>query len=447
MGTEEYQIGQPELEKVMQAVRAIKDGPRVLQLYMDICAKCGTCAKQCHVSCGNPDRRTNPAFRSDHIRGLYALDNSLFQKLAILLHGGTGGSLSRETLDEWARDFYECSGCRRCAKFCPFGIDNSVITRKGRAILHSLGLTPAKLTITQKTAEEFGNNEGIPKSALTHSLNFLEEELLEERGVHIRMPVDQRADVLFVTASGEMLSHAETLMGCATFFHVAGINWTMSSTAFDAANFGLFTGDDVHMKRKNKLLHDACMELKVKKLVIGECGHAYRVAKHIGGTNYWGKDIPYEITNIFTLAAGILRKGGFKLDRSRNPVPVTYHDPCNFARSAGIAEEPRELLRACVEDFREMTPNRDLNWCCGGGGGLAALDSSEGVRKNETSFYELRMRVAGRKKFEQIVETGARYVAAPCGNCKRQITQLMDYYKQDIEVGGLFDLFGRAVRL
>jgi Fe-S oxidoreductase len=447
MNGQEYPIDQAEMNKVVEAVRAIKDGPRVLQLYMDICAKCGTCAKQCHVSCSEPLRRNNPASRSDHIRGLYKMNHSVLQKLAALLCGSIGASLKKETLDEWFRDFYECSGCRRCAKFCPFGIDNSVITRKGRTILHSLGLTPAKIRATQKTSDQFGNNEGIPLQVFMDNMCFLEDELLEEHGVRIRIPVDERADVLFATASAEILAHAETLMGCATFFHVAGISWTMSSEAFDAANFGFFSGDDAHMKRKNKLLHDACMKLKVKKLVIGECGHAYRVAKHIGGTNYWGKEIPYEITSILILAAEVLRKGGLKLDPSRNPMPVTYHDPCNFARSAGIIEEPREILRACVEDFREMTPNRDLNWCCGGGGGLGPLDSCEGVREGESSFYEYRMQVTGKKKLEQIISTGARYVAAPCGNCKRQITQLVNYHKHDVEVGGLFDLFDKAIIL
>jgi len=221
----------------------------------------------------------------------------------------------------------------------------------------------------------------------------------------------------------------------------------MSYEACDAANMGLFTGDDPYMKAKNKVLHDACMKLGVKKLVIGECGHAYRIAKFIGGTNYWGKDIPYQITNIFYLAADLVKKGAFKLDKSRNPIPVTYHDPCNFARSTGLTEEPREIIRACVSDFREMTPNRDENWCCGGGGGLANLDSAEGVKKRETSFQEYRMNIGGKKKMEQIRATGAGYVAAPCANCKRHIDQLMEYHKMDVKVGGVFDLLNRALVL
>ena len=446
MSTQGHEIGPAELDKVAEAVKAIKHGPRSLQLYMDICAKCGTCSRQCHVSQGDPCRRANPACRSDHIRNLYNMDRSAIRKLiSVMTNEGT--NLNVDSLEDWARDFYECSGCRRCAKFCPFGIDNSVITRKGRSILNSVGLTPVGLAATQEASDEFGNDEGISYAAFIDAVRFLEEELLEEHGVPVKIPVDQPADVVFVSASMEILLYPETLMGCAAFFHSAGIKWTMSSEAFDAANFGLYTGDDDHMKRKNKLLHDACVKLKAKKLVIGECGHAYRVAKYIGGPKYWGKDIPYEITNIFALAAEALRKGIIKLDPSRNPMPVTYHDPCNFARSSGVAEDPREVLSACVLVFREMVPNRDLNWCCGGGGGLAAMEGFEGVKKRDTTFYQYRMTVAGIKKLEQILATGARYVVAPCGNCKRQIGELMEYYKQDIQVGGVFELFNRAVLL
>lgn len=447
MSPQDRAIGQAEVEKVIEAVRAIQSGPRVLQLYMEICAKCGTCAIQCHVSHGDPDPHTNPALRADRIRRLYQMDRSLIGRILSTVKTGRGIELDGEALEEWVRDFYECSGCRRCAGFCPLGIDNSVITRKGRGILHALGLTPKKLSITQETSDRFGNDEGIPRTTVKEILGFIEEELRAEHGIPIRVPVDEKAEILFATASSDILANPETLMGCAVFFHMAGLRWTLSSTAFDAANFGLFTGDDAHMKRKNKLLHDACLDLGAKRLVIGECGHAYRVAKYIGGPNYWGEDIPYEITHIFAVAVEVLRKGGLRLDPTRNPMPVTYHDPCNFARSSGVTDEPREVLKACVMEFREMEPNRSRNWCCGGGGGLAALDGFEGVRKRDTTFHEYRMNVSGRKKLEQIIATGASYVAAPCGNCKRQIRQLMEYHGLEVEVGGVFDLFGKAAIL
>ena len=85
--SEERVISHSDIEKAINSVKAIKDGPRALQLYMDICAKCGTCAEQCHVSKANPNRRTNPAAQSDLIRKLYKQDGSILTKISGLLNG------------------------------------------------------------------------------------------------------------------------------------------------------------------------------------------------------------------------------------------------------------------------------------------------------------------------------------------------------------------------
>ena len=58
---------------------------------------------------------------------------------------------------------------------------------------------------------------------------------------------------------------------------------------------------------------------------------------------------------------------------------------------------------------------------------------------------EFRMTVSGKKKLEQIRETRAKYVATACSNCKRQLTQLMEYHHEDIEVGGVHDMLSRAI--
>ncbi len=431
-------------QKMIEAIKEIKRGPRVLQLYMEICAKCGTCAEQCHVSRANPDKRINPAARSDLVRALYKRYVSRSGKILGSLVGAR--DVGEEELDVWARDFYECSGCRRCAAFCPLGIDNSVITRKGRAIVHMLGKTPKKIAETQKISDQTGNDEGQGYAAFMDAVSFLEQEMKEETGVDVKIPVDQEgADILFVPASADLISFPDTQIGSSKFFHAAGVRWTMSSQAFDGANFGLFSGDDQHMKNKNKLMHNAAQKLKVKKVVIGECGHAYRIAKCMAHS-FWG-NLPYEVTNILSMAVEYLRQGKLKLDPGKNPDLVTYHDPCNFSRSCGVTEEPRELIKACCQDFREMIPNRAENWCCGGGGGLAVLDSKEGLSLMDDTFLEYRMTVGGKMKLEQIKATGAKFVAAPCSNCKRQISQLMEYHQTGVEVGGVMDLFSKAIEI
>ena len=168
---------------------------------------------------------------------------------------------------------------------------------------------------------------------------------------------------------------------------------------------------------------------------MGECGHAYRIMKMMMEPGKWWGELPFEIVNCMKFTADKIQEGKLQFDKSKNPQPVTYHDPCNFGRSCNIIEEPRIILTAACQDFREMYPNREQNWCCGGGGGLAAMDD----------IYEFRMNVSGKKKLEQIRETGAKYVSAACANCKRQMSQLMEYHEEDIAVGGVHDMLSRAI--
>jgi Fe-S oxidoreductase len=55
------------------------------------------------------------------------------------------------------------------------------------------------------------------------------------------------------------------------------------------------------------------------------------------------------------------------------------------------------------------------------------------------------MLVGGRMKAEQIRATGAKYCVAPCANCKKQLKELMEFYKIDCQIVGLHDLVYKAI--
>lgn len=423
-------------DQVIDAIKAIKHGPRAMRLYMELCAKCGTCASVCPVYYGKSEKRYNPAERTDLIRRVYrkhcTISGRLFGKLA------GAQDFDPADLDDWSAIFYECTGCRRCATFCPFGIDHSVITRKGRAILDKLGMTPATMRRVVDISLETGNTDGASAAAFQAAIDFLEEEMEEEHGVAIKIPVDSEgAEYFYVPPSGDVLVNPEATMGVAKVFHVLGMadNWTMSSKCFDGANYGLFTGNDTDMKADNKMYVEETRRLGAKVLLMGECGHAHRIMKMMMEKTGWWGELPFEITNCMQWTAEQIRNNRLQFDKSKNPQPVTYHDPCNFGRSCGITEEPRVILNASCANFREMHPNRAENWCCGGGGGLSAMDD----------IRQFRMEISGTKKLQQIRETGATYVSTACSNCKRQLTQLMEHHGEQIEVGGVHDMLSRAI--
>lgn len=425
-----------ERDKVVSSITAIDQGPKVLKLYMETCAKCGTCASVCPIYFGKSEQKYNPAWRSDLIRTIYKKHCTTAGKLL----GGLAGArdYTAGELKEWVDHWYSCTGCRRCATYCPFGIDNSVITRKGRAILDGLGMTPDQMKKVVEISLKTGNTDGASPEAFRASIDFLEEEMEEEHGFKIKIPVDvEGAEYFYVPPSGDVLVNPEATTGIAKVFHVLGLQdrWTMSSGLFDGANYGLFTGNDAHMKEDNKPYVEEARRLGVKYMFMGECGHAYRIMKMMMEKGKWWGELPFKVINCMQWTADQIQQGKLKFDRSKNPQPVTYHDPCNFGRSCDITEEPRVIMQAACADFREMTPNRGHNWCCGGGAGLSAMDD----------IHEFRMNVSGKKKVEQIRATGARYVAAACSNCKRQLTQLSEYHKLEVAVGGVHDMLSRAI--
>jgi Fe-S oxidoreductase len=420
-------------QSVIDACKGIDNGPRVLKLYMEMCARCGTCADQCPVYQGDPTKLRNPVIRTDLIRSVFKKYKTTSGKL----FGSLAGAEDFDgDMEKWVTAFYECTGCRRCATFCPMTIDNSVVTRKGRAVADALGYTPDRLQKVVQISLETGNTDGAGEVAFTQAVEFLEEEIKDDCDIDVRIPYDQvGAEVFFVPPSGDLLVNPEAVMGIAKVFHKMGVNWTLSSKAFDGANYGLFTGDDKSMKEDNKLYIEECKRMKCKTMMMGECGHAHRIMKFIMEKAGWWGPLPFEITNVLQYTAKLVEDGAIKFDKSKNPDPVTYHDPCNFGRSCGIIEEPRIIMNAACADFREMTPNRHLNWCCGGGGGLSAMDD----------IHDFRMNVSGKMKLKQIDDTGAKFCAAPCSNCKRQLLQLMEYHKREVVIGGVHDMVFNAI--
>ena len=128
---------------------------------------------------------------------------------------------------------------------------------------------------------KIGNNLGLPGPALANTLMGLEEDVQEETGHDVKFPLDvEGADVLLVTPSADFFAepHVDGLVGYAKVFHQTGVSWTVSSYASEAANFGMFIGSYEQMHKVANRIRKAAYDLKVKRVIFGECGHAWRVA-------------------------------------------------------------------------------------------------------------------------------------------------------------------------
>lgn len=315
------------------------------------------------------------------------------------------------------------------------GIDHGLITHLGRYILSESGIAPKGLIVSVREQLEgtTGNTSAIPLPALLDNLEFLQDELRDMKGAEIKFPVDQKeAEYIFFPAVSDYLIEADTLMGNAAVLHAAGTSWTIGSQYFDGINYGLFYNDWVLERVIEKLVGEA-HRLNAKKILVGECGHAARSARQFIPAFAGDKSLP--VVSVLELTLQAVKEGKLKLKPDVVTERVTYHDPCNIARSGWIVDQPRQILKSFVKDFVELKPHGRENYCCGGGSGLVSLDET----------YEFRMKVSGKTKAEQIRESGAQIIASPCANCKKQLRELVDFYKLPVQVVGVHDLVLRAI--
>ncbi len=394
---------------------------RAARMYLDNCARCGLCIEACHVYASSPETRYTAVARAQNIRRLY---ENYFKK------GGLGKKLSEgvEFSDQWMERIYQtaytCTGCRRCMTVCPFGIDTGVIQALAKMLLITADMEPKTLTMLADMSIAKGQNIENTKQTFAQAVKNLEEEVLarwrSEGGDEV-VPLEVKgAQVLYVALAGK-----HSIIPAAAIMNAAGEKWSLSY--FEAVNFGAFVGNPAKTKEISQRIIQEAKDLGVKEVVICECGTAYRVMKHFVGPQ------PFGVITFAELIARYLRQGRIKLDKSKIQGRVTYHDPCQIARQGGVYEEPRYVLSHLTDDFVEMTPNRQANWCCGGGGGLVAMGEKD-----------FRMKSA-RVKAEQVRATGAQVLCTACENCHTQLSDLNQHYKLGVEVEYLSNLVAEAL--
>jgi Fe-S oxidoreductase len=408
---------------------------RGLQVFMDSCVKCGACTDKCHYFLGTSDPRNMPVARQDLLRGVYRRYFTLPGKYFPKLVGAT--DLTKEVLDDWYSYFHQCSECRRCSVYCPYGIDTAEVTMATREIMNTIGVGQKYSNEIIGKVFKIGNNLGLPQPALEDTLLGLEEDVKDDTGVDVRYPLDEKgAEVLLVTPSADFFAepHVDGLIGYGKVFHAAGVSWTLSSHASEAANFGLFIGSPENMKQIALRIREAALELGVKRIIFGECGHAWRVAYSFLNTlagPFDFLDPRYPVPqHICEFTYDLIQRGVLTLDKSANDHRrLTFHDSCNVARASRMGDMPggqfvipREIIKAVCNHFYDMAPETigEATFCCGGGGGLLTDD-----------LMELRVKGAlpRMSALKGVVEEhGVTHMAAICAICKSQFAKVLPYY-------------------
>ncbi len=421
-----------------------------LVLSMEYCAKCQTCIDSCPIyESSGFNEIYRPTYRAEILRRLYY---KYVKPGSKAFHAFQQGDieLNWTLISRLFELSYRCTLCRRCASACPIGVDNALITHELRKLFSmEMGLAPKELHEKGSVQQlRVGSSTGMTPEIVRDNVDFIDEDTSDRTGYTVKTKWDvEGADVLLIHNAGEIMAWPDNIGGYALLLDLAGISWTMSSdlVAYDGVNYGLFY-DDAQYARIAAKHYEAARKLKVKKIVMGECGHESKALGPISDRIFG--DIPRE--SVLVLLEQIVFSGRIKFDPEKNYFPVTLHDPCNLVRSMGIVEPQRRILRYLAPKFREMAPKGVENYCCGGGSGFAIMGGN--------NFGDWRLQLSGRMKFRQILDafsdcdmspSAPKYVCAPCSNCKGQIRDLLEYYgateKAGIYYDGLVELVVNAM--
>jgi Fe-S oxidoreductase len=430
---------------------------RSLKIFMDVCVRCGACADKCHFFIGTGDPKNMPVVRAELLRSIYRNDFTRAGKILKKINGGR--PLTKEVIKEWFSYFYQCTECRRCSVYCPYGIDTAEVTMMGRELLSLLGLNINWILEPVANCFRTGNHLGIQPHAFKDMIDFFCDDIEEITGVKINPTFNRKgAEILFITPSGDVFADpgTYTMMGYLLLFEHLGLDYTLSTYASEGGNFGLFTSSEV-MKRLNAKMYAEARRLGVKWILGGECGHMWRVINQymdtMNGPADFGEVPKSPITgtvfenaastrmvHITEFTADLLRHNKLKLDPSRNDKHiVTYHDSCNPARGMGLLEEPRYVLKNVCNHFYEMPENtiREQTFCCGSGAGL-----------NTEEIMELRM-LGGLPRANAVKyvhdKFGVNMLACICAIDRAALPPLMEYWVPEVGVTGIHELVGNAL--
>ena len=442
---------------ILKGLKERLDKFRSLKIFMDCCVRCGACADKCHFFLGTGDPKNMPVLRAELLRSIYRNDFTLGGKLLGKMAGAR--EMTVGVLKEWFMYSYQCTECRRCSVFCPYGIDTAEVTMMLRELLHLVGVGINWILEPASNSNRTGNHMGLQPHTFKDNVDFLADDIENLTGIRVNHSFNRKgAEVLFITPSADVFAEPGlyTAMGYLLLFEHIGLDYTFSTYASEGGNFGLFTNNEL-LKKLNGKMYAEAKRLGVKYIIGGECGHMWRVIHQymdtmngpadflevpkspITGTTFHNA-ASTKMVHISEFTADLIHNGKLKLDKSRNShIKATFHDSCNTSRGMGLLDEPRYILDHVVDNWVEMPENtiREQTFCCGSGTGL-----------NTDEIMELRMR-SGLPRANAVKHVIDKHdvntLACVCAIDRATLTSLMNYWNPGCKVCGVSELVGNAL--
>lgn len=454
---EDWKLPDNWKEIILEGMAERLEKYRSFKLFMDVCVRCGACADKCHFYMGSGDPKNMPVLRAELLRSVYKRYFTAAGKIFGSLVGAR--ELTEDVIKEWWYYFYQCTECRRCSVFCPYGIDQAEITMMGRELLNLIGLNTDWISGPVANSYMKGNHVGMEPQAIMDNIDFMLDDIQTITGKRIEPSFNRKgAEILFIVPSGDLFAEPGiyTCMGYLMLFEQLGLDYTMSTYASEGGNFGFFTSNEM-AKRLNAKIFAEAKRLGVKWILGGECGHMWRIVNQymdtwngpadflevpvspITGTRFENARST-KMVHIAEFTADLLYHNKIKLDPGRNDhLRVTFHDSCNTSRAMGLLEEPRFIINKICHHFYEMPEEtiREKTLCCGSGAGLNAGENLE---------VRLRGGFPRAQAVKYVKENhGVNVLANICALDRASFPTLMDYWVPGVQVMGVHELLGNAL--
>lgn len=387
-------------------VRLDYDFSRLIQTAA--CTGCRICADVCPAVSGSGQGRLSGLYRLTELRRLLRRRYGLLGRLL------GRREMPAEKLSAYAETVFRCTLCGHCQAACPVGIELKELWFSLRQDLVRQGAYPEKADRIRENLKE------------SHNV-FAEDN--EERAEWVEDLDEPPADG-FIRAQAEMVYFT----GCVASYYPlaqkipghlarimtrAGVSFTLLGSHEWCCGYPLISAGQGELAQELIAHNIEAVRGRGARKVLFACPTCFQM---------WREHYPpeFELAHSSQWLAETLAKGLLPLKPLN--LTVTYHDPCDLGRSAGVYEAPRQVLRLLPGvRFVELAKSRENCRCCGGGGSLEMFDP------------ELTARIAD-QKVEEILATGAQVVATACQQCVRTITAAVRRRQSALRVMDLTEL-------
>jgi Fe-S oxidoreductase len=116
------------------------------------------------------------------------------------------------------------------------------------------------------------------------------------------------------------------------------------------------------------------------------------------------------------------------------PMKVTYHDPCELGRRAGVYDSPRNVLKAIPSlNLVEMENSRDQATCCGAGGGMFGI------------YTRLAQLTARNKIAKEVLPLKVEALVTACPTCYMNFSYIIRKEKMPLKICDLMEIVNMAL--